>query len=250
MTDKGYIQKWGLSGVYYEDGEKLEQDPKTGLYYRPSCGELFVIKEQSQYKHLDFEGKTVMDVGANIGSFVHLAKSNGAKAIFAYEPMPSTWNVLIVNNESGPSVHVISENVALVGGEEQSVDFFLSKKYPSCHTTVPVRGRECITVEARNFWKVLHDNRPEVLKIDIEGAEYDFIFKEPMPSFVEQVAMELHMKNKKQIELAKQVVELFSDWHCQKPFKFNWHVTTIVAHRNKPSELGSMKDHLRRVEKM
>jgi FkbM family methyltransferase len=232
---------------YVIDGEKLEQDPKTGLWYRPSCGELFVIKEQTQYKNLDFKGKTVMDVGANIGSFVHLAKSNGAKAIFAYEPTPSTYLVLQINNyETRPCA--TTWNVALIGGDEIEVDLFLSKKYPSCHTTVPVRGRERTTVIAKNFWDVLNEIRPEVLKIDIEGAEYDFIFKERMPSFVEQIAMELHMKNKKQIELSKQVVKLFSDWHCQKPFKFNWHITTIVAHRNKPSELGSMGDQLRELE--
>ncbi|MAG59256.1 hypothetical protein CMO96_00480 [Candidatus Woesebacteria bacterium] len=222
----------------------LEIDSKTRLFYRPECGELFVIKEQPQYKALDFTNKSVMDVGANIGSFIYLAKKGGAKIIWAYEPTPSTYRILRMNVEALEDLNcrIMTKDLALVGGTKQEVQFYLSKKYPSCHTTVPVRGRDRITVEADNFWDAVHDNRPDIIKIDVEGGEYDFMFEDTMPPCVEQIAIELHMKNKKQIELAKQVVHLFGDWHCHRKFKFNWHVTTMVAHRDKPSDFGLVKD--------
>ena len=223
---------------------QFDIDKKTGLKYRPDLGELHVIREQSQYQKLDFEGRTVMDVGANIGSFVHLAGTQGAKMIWAYEPMPPTFDLLAANvsKMANDTCNFECNKVALTGGQKPRVNFYLSKTYPSCHTTVPVRGREQISVDARNFWDTLHQNRPQILKVDIEGGEYDFMFEEKLPPYVEQLAIELHMKNKAQQELAKKLTLQFEEWHSHRKFRFNWHVTTLVLHRHKESELGRVRE--------
>jgi len=232
------------------DPVRVELDKKTGLYYRPDMGELFVIREQTQYKTLDFKGRTVMDVGANIGSFVHLAKENGAKAIWAYEPMPSTYRMLRVN--CAKYLDVSEKNQALIGGTKRKVDFYLSKRFPAAHTIIPVRGRKHVSVKASNFWDALLEVKPDIVKIDVEGGEYSFMFEnsgpafslDAMPDFVEQVAIELHMRNEKQIKLAKEVAHLFDEWWCHRKFRFNWHITTLVLHRTKESELGTVENYL------
>tara|TARA_R110002020_G_scaffold153432_3_gene332835 strand:+ start:180 stop:890 length:711 start_codon:yes stop_codon:yes gene_type:complete len=221
-------------------------DKDSGLWYRPDLGELFVIKEQTQYKALEFEDKTVMDVGAHIGCFTSLAIKQGAKHVWAYEPTKESFDILSRNLLSR---HMWSTlyNTALIGGSEDSVDFYLSKKYPTCHTHMPVRGREKVTVDAMNFWERVDLHKPDVLKIDVEGGEYDFIFQKEIPDFVEQIAIELHLGKKGYRELGIKTAKLFGDWHYHTSFRFSWHITTLILHRNKQGK-GTVKERIEELE--
>ena len=227
-----------------EDTTQIELDEKSGLHYRPELGELFVIKEQSQYKKLDFKGKTVMDVGAHIGCFTDLALKNEARHVWAYEPTPQSFELLGININCE---EVTQYNRALTGNFEPTVDFYLSKKYPTCHTHMPVRGREKITVQANNFWERLKKHSPDILKVDVEGGEYDFMFQEEIPECVEQIAIELHLGKKGYRELGVKVAHLFDNWHYHTKFRFSWHITTLLLHRTKEG-LGVVKDRLKELE--
>jgi FkbM family methyltransferase len=221
-------------------------DKDSGLWYRPDLGELFVIKEQTQYKALEFEDKTVMDVGAHIGCFTSLAIKQGAKHVWAYEPTKESFDILSRNLLSR---HMWSTlyNTALIGGSEDSVDFYLSKKYPTCHTHMPVRGREKVTVDAMSFWERVDLHKPDVLKIDVEGGEYDFIFQKEIPDFVEQIAIELHLGKKGYRELGIKTAKLFGDWHYHTSFRFSWHITTLILHRNKQGK-GIVKERIEELD--
>jgi len=259
-----------------ESEAKVVLDEKSKLFYRPDLGELFVIDEQKQYKGLDFKGKTVMDVGAHIGCFTDLALKNGAEYVWAYEPTEESYALLIMNtfNEKVPTLmptetlalrmktnffsekelrelslnnKVTTYNCALIGTDEKFVDFYLSKKYPSCHTHIPVKGREQIRVRARNFWERVSLHKPEILKIDVEGGEYDFIFLETIPDYVEQVAIELHLGKKGFRELGIKAAKLFGDWQYHSLFRFSWHITTLVLHRNKKGR-GLVKERIEELD--
>lgn len=239
------------------ENKYLLKDHKTNMWYRPEKGELHVLREQSQYKNLDFKDKKVMDVGANIGAFCHLALTNGAAEIEAYEPTPETFDLLTHNMDHlfnspeeklDPKTKCTIENVALVNEpKEETIDFYLSKKFPSCHTTVPVRGREVIQVRCLDFWKQLDDFKPDILKIDIEGGEYNLFLenKRAIPDYIEQIAIELHMSKKGQKDQACQIATLLENWHVHRKFRFNWHVTTLVLHRTK-NNLGTVKQWMKK----
>ena len=216
-------------------------DKKSGLWYRPDLGELFVINEQKQYKGLDFKGKTVMDVGAHIGCFANLALKNNVRYVWAYEPNRESFELLEENTSDNNET--TRYNCALIGGSEETVDFYLSKRFPSCHTHMPVRGREKTTVLAMNFWERVNFHKPDILKIDVEGGEYDFIFQNEIPDFVEQVAIELHLGKKGYRELGIKAAKLFGDWHYHALFRFSWHITTLVLHRNKEGR-GLVKERI------
>lgn len=218
----------------------VEIDNKTGLYYRPEKRELFIIREQPQYRTLNFKDKRFMDVGANIGAVSSMAYKGGASAIIGYEPMPDTFKVLRMNMDGKANIF----NKALVGNDQQFIDFYLHKKYPSCHTTVPVKGRDRIVVGCLNFWEELNNFKPQVIKVDIEGAEYDFMLQDNFPDYVEEFAIELHMKNEEQKYRALKIVRKFYNWFVHRKFKFNWHVTTMVIKKNEPSEFGLVRDYL------
>ena len=218
------------------------RDKKSGLWYRPDMGELFVINEQNQYKTLEFEDRTVMDVGAHIGCFTDLAIKCGAKHIWAYEPTKESFDLLEKNLSTRMELATI-HNSALIGGEDETVDFYLSKKYPTCHTHMPVRGREKVTVDAMNFWDRVDLHQPQILKIDVEGGEYDFMFQQEVPDFVEQIAIELHLGKKGYKDLGIKTAKLFGDWHYHTSFRFSWHITTLILHRNKKGK-GIVKERI------
>ena len=249
-----------------ESEAEVVWDENSELFYRPDLGELFVINEQKQYKGLDFEGKTVMDVGAHIGCFTDLALKNGAEHVWAYEPMEESYALLVMNTFGELALRIKTDffsdkelrelslndnattyNCALIGTNEPFVDFYLSKKYPSCHTHIPVKGREQIRVRARNFWERLYFHKPQILKIDVEGGEYDFIFLETIPDYVEQIAIELHLGKKGYKELGIKAAKLFGDWHYHSLFRFSWHITTLVLHRNKEGR-GLVKERIEELD--
>lgn len=221
-------------------------DKKSGLWYRPELGELFVIGEQTQYKSLDFDNKTVMDVGAHIGCFADLAIKYGAKHVWCYEPTRESFE-LLEKNLSTRMQWAQLYNSALTGNKEDTVDFYLSKKYPTCHTHMPVRGREKVTVDAMNFWDRVELREPQILKVDVEGGEYDFIFQKEIPDYVEQIAIELHLGKKGYRDLGIKTAKLFSDWHYHASFRFSWHITTLILHRSKEGK-GIVKERIEELD--
>ena len=57
-----------------------------------------------EYGAVDFAGKTVVDVGAHIGSFSILAAMNGARRILAYEAGAENFALLVQNCAALPAV--------------------------------------------------------------------------------------------------------------------------------------------------
>ena len=49
--------------------------------------------------------------------------------------------------------------------------------------------------------------------MDCEGAEFDLLSKR-LPSFVKQIALEIHLGKKEWREKAHSIVRTFADWEC------------------------------------
>lgn len=191
---------------------------KSGMWIRPGTMDVSIISEvKRHYGWLDFDGKRVLDVGANIGCFSRMALDRGASAVFAYEPDQDNYDLLRQNAPEATAVRA-----ALTSGDEERVKFYKTKsgKNPGNYSTVPSRGRIEEWVPARNFATVLEEVEPDIIKFDCEGAEYDLLTVQ-LPDCVEQVAMEIHLQKPEFKELAPQVVEMFQDWECRKEPKWN-----------------------------
>jgi FkbM family methyltransferase len=215
------------------------QDQTTGLWYRPEAGELHILDEQSFYSPMDLQGREVMDIGANIGSFACKALKAGAKWVYCYEPFPETFDVLVSNQQERMSLH----QVAVVGDDRKTVDLYLSKRFPAAHSTVARRGREKVTVPAVNFHKELDALKPTALKIDCEGTEYEFGL-ENLPDYVEEIGMELHLFNKDMAKQAIALAHVFKDWNYHRRFRFNWNTTMLIISRSRPGK-GVVQDLLK-----
>jgi len=192
----------------------------------------YIVKEIARtYGWMDVKDKVVMDIGACFGAAAVFFADKGARCVVAYEPEPDNYR-LLCENALG---HMIdSENLAVsdVAGE---ISFYVNENgiNKGSHTTRPTRGRKEIKVSTVSFDKELARIKPEVLKIDCEGAEYTLLTK-PLPDFVKQVTIEIHRTNKEYIAAAYELVKLFADWECVRQPKLDGgHWQTIGCWRRK-----------------
>ena len=167
----------------------LAVDARTGLTYRVGSYDLHTISEMRRhYGKLNITpGSVVLDAGACFGSFTMIALNAGAKVV-AYEPDPDSFSLLKLNCPMADC-----RNAALVTDGSMFVDLYWtgSKNYAS-HSITVKRGRKVrAVVPAADFQTVLDEVKPNVLKVDVEGAEY-MLLVEPLPEYVKQLAVELH----------------------------------------------------------
>lgn len=130
-------------------------------------------------------GATVFDIGAHIGILSLLAAERaGARGrVFAFEPSPDTLEVLrqhVALNSDGAAIEVVP---AVVSDEKGSVTFFTygeSMAASLSRENVEVLNEQRLTAPATavtvpavtiDEFAAEHGAVPEVIKIDVEGAE-------------------------------------------------------------------------------
>jgi len=171
----------------------IKQNPRNNFWYRPGTFDLNSIREcRDNYSDIDTCGKTVLDLGANIGGFARMALQKGAKKVIALEPCPYNFQLLEIN-----APEAININAAVSEENSKSITFhYASSKRNSVSSSTKRRRNASgttISVPGMSFASLLEEYRPEILKIDIEGKEYDILdsIKE-IPEFVEIVGIEFH----------------------------------------------------------
>ncbi len=121
---------------------------------------------------------TIVDIGANIGSFT-LAAAKHARAgrIIAVEPVPENLRLLRRNVEQNGLGQVeILPGAVTHPDAHGSVTLHVAD--PGFHSTAFDRGRGSINVRGWTLAEIFERyqiNRCDFLKIDCEGAEFDFL---------------------------------------------------------------------------
>ena len=144
--------------------------------------------------------KTVIDCGAHIGSFSKLALSKGAKVI-SIEPEPSNFELLQLN--APEAIHInkaISHSQSFLNIHPER-----NELHKLSNHGLPI---ETITLDE------LITEPVSVLKMDIEGAEYEALYNCHKLDMVSQITMEYHNGLSK---LGKLLIFLEN-----KGFKFGW----------------------------
>ena len=185
--------------------KKTYAEKKTGLVCREGTLDEYVVKEQSSYSPI-FElvkGKTVMDIGANIGAFSYTALKNGADKVIAFEPDEDNAKLYELNvpkdaklfrgavaSKTGTAILYVNE----------------SGKNKGLHSLQQINGRTQIEVKTYSFRKALEKFRPQILKIDIEGGEYDLELHD-LPEYIEAICMEIHLSHGDNREMGKKLIK-------------------------------------------
>jgi len=199
---------------------------KHQAWLRENTLDEYIFKEvRSAYKDLEIkEGDVILDLGANIGAFAKQAAEKGA-TVHCYEPEPNNF-VLLKYNSPNTNNH----KKAVVGKQDGNIKLFInSKRNKGIHMTRPVNGRESIEVETVSFSSLVNELKPNKIKIDVEGAEYDFL-PFVFPPFVKRLVMEIHFqydpswrKKGKNIHL-NMIQQGFTPLKEFKDTGKNWHI--------------------------
>jgi len=174
--------------------------PKTvwaeGIQIREGTPDRDCVAEQHrEYGHISWKGKTVTDLGANIGSFSWFALVNGAARVRCVEPEAENFEMLKLNMASfGGDLH----HAAVTPYGETAR---LSIKTTWSHTTADGGSDNVVVVPGISLADSLLpvDGHPvDILKCDIEGAEFELPWEESLlGSDLEMVVMEAHLTRKK-----------------------------------------------------
>lgn len=196
---------------------------KNGLLCREGTYDLEVSKEIHKcYSTLPVNGLVVLDIGGNIGGFARYAAMNGAKQVISIEPEESNFKCLQKNTEGLPVVCVR----ACLDRENGVTKIYLSTgTNPGNTTQTPRRGRYEQTVDKVSITEILHKYKPQSVKIDCEGAEYNIGFASIWPDFVKNVCGEIHISGFG-FEKANQFAIGYSNWRtviAPKITQTSWH---------------------------
>lgn len=207
---------------------------KNGIVYRDGTADKRTLTEiPRSYGWLDVKGKTVLDIGAHIGGFSKWACDADAAQVVSVEPDPCNFELLTVN--APDAKHIRS---AVVGENTGPVHLYYTKRGFShgMNSTKKFRGRSSIEVHAIEFNMLLSTFHPSVIKVDCEGAEYDFLRGDQLPEYVTEVAAEIHFsKHEWRDILGPKLIKSFDGWEVvTKPVigLYNW--TTIAGWRRFP----------------
>lgn len=183
----------------------MYKEKTTGLWCRPDTLDEYVIKEQRTYNPLLelCKDKSVMDIGANIGAFTFQALAHGAIQVVSFEPDKDNIGMF---QKQGFDDRVKLIKRAVSNSTGTALFYVNSGKNKGMHSLQEIQGRESYEVKTVSFKDALDRYSPQILKIDIEGGEYDLNFKD-LPLTVEVIAIELHLLHGDNRKMAPRLIK-------------------------------------------
>jgi len=164
------------------------------------------------------DGDVVVDIGANEGMFsIMLAKLFPNIVVISYEPVPSTFQHMLKNIEINGVTNIVPFNVGIGVPGKGTIN--LNKNFsggaslmdtydPALHEQVSVDLIGFDDIFSPNFFKARPlKSRVRLLKIDIEGGEYDALYNARLLQRVDFVVGEFHI-NKRLESLGRDINEL------------------------------------------
>ena len=175
----------------------------------------------------------VYDLGANIGAFSIACSNYNVKKIYAFEPHPEIYGCLNYNlNRYGKNCTTFNNAIS---------DDFKTVKFGSSDSTVAssIKDDGTFEVESINLEKFVYKNNldlPTYLKLDIEGAEYDF-FENTSDEFIKNVHsifFEFHNNNGSNLsKIINRLVNLgYKINHTENALDYNMsHMNTVYFNK-------------------
>jgi FkbM family methyltransferase len=147
--------------------------------YLEAVGNDFEPHMVNLYRALITPEDVVADIGANIG-LTAILFSNMAKKTFAFEPSPSTFNILSRNLASNHIKNVEVINLGLGKQEETLTITFAKNNRSGGYVSDKIRPEtghitEDIRIDTLDHFFSSSKNTPTFLKIDVEGFEKNVI---------------------------------------------------------------------------
>jgi len=175
----------------------------------------FVIEEifkRKTYNKLNILPQDiVLDIGLNIGAFTILALQKGA-VVHSYEAEEDNFkiaqhNIKINNLENNYTIN----NKAIIGNDDKVRPFSINvKRNKGAHSLVAKRGRDTVNVNCININEVLEKVKPTIIKMDIEGGEYECLKAVKSFKGVKELILEFHHAHLNDIKTRDKYKEIIS----------------------------------------
>lgn len=154
-------------------GKSLYRMYENKNYDIHSNGEVTVIKKVASHK-----GAIVIDGGANVGGYTKAIYAQNSEAlIYAFEPVGTTFDTLKTNIAHCTTATLIQKGL-YSEQKEQEIHLFPSSTHSSLYDIKgwKLQSKETTTISLTTgdaFMKEYKLSHIDLLKIDVEGAEYE-----------------------------------------------------------------------------
>jgi len=159
------------------------------------------IWKRNVYKAFPENGMRVMDVGAHKGFFSILCALHGA-IVTSFEPHPSTFLELTANIKLNSMDSQVFPNKLAIWSENTILRLHQNPGNPGgsnvhrdrCECVGACKDLPVVEIPSVSFTSALGENEWDIVKLDCEGAEYDFLCKTPDDSLslIRYLTMEVH----------------------------------------------------------
>ena len=206
-------------------------DDKPPIIYRPGTSDEAIIQtvlvDRKEYLFPTFEPKIVFDVGANIGvTAVILANIYPKARIYSFEPVKENFDLLKENVVHYPNVAPLHMGL---GDKTETRTIYASEDNANLggFSTFIKNDRDIHLEQDINIIDVAKfcekAGTPDLIKIDVEGAEYEILSAIPDLQRVKWITGELHGINDYSLlgrlerDFRLQLARGFGDkvWHFQ-----------------------------------
>ena len=151
---------------------------------------------------IDYNDKVCLDLGANIGGFTLIALNAGAKKVIIVEMDERNLVKLHEAFDGDDRVEIIEG--AICDSEEDTIQIFKgNSKQSNCSTSIFNKHsfKSYDTVNVVNLKKLMDQYKPDIVKMDIESAEYQ-VLEDALEYRPETFFVELH-GGKHKVEMEK-----------------------------------------------
>ncbi|RFP85753.1 FkbM family methyltransferase [Rhodobacteraceae bacterium 63075] len=158
-------------------------------------------------------GQRVLELGAGLGYIGALAAQvTGGAQVTSVEANPDMLETIRANFDRNDGAQITLRHGAVVGAEfeGETLSFARARQFwASRIADVTSRAGGLVEVPAVRIDALLDEVRPQMVIMDIEGAE-QHLFTREWPRFVKTVVMELHPKQYESRAVMKQIVDCLS----------------------------------------
>ncbi|WP_233252579.1 FkbM family methyltransferase [Maritimibacter sp. 55A14] len=140
-------------------------------------------------------GDRVLELGAGAGFIAaQIARRAGAAGLLSVEANPAMIPVIKGNlaRNGAQAVSLLHGAVVPDGYEGDEIGLHVPAGFWAASLAAPaLKSRRTVQVPALRLGQLLERHRPDVVVMDIEGAE-EFLFEQPWPGYLRVLVLELH----------------------------------------------------------
>jgi len=188
---------------------------KNNIKFKHFYGAIYEVFDNEDYKFLNVQNKSVLDIGAFVGDSPIYFILKGAKKVYAIEPHPAAYKEMI-------------ENIKLNNMEDKIIPINMGISYDNDYIFIPkgkvnIEGSlfrsegNGIKIPAGKLSDIIekYNIDEQILKMDCEGCEYNIILRDydTIKEF-DEIEFEYHAYNTK-IPVSKLLEKLNKDFECK-----------------------------------